>query len=112
MNALSRYMEPLGFKGSGIFVSNYHAHFYRVLAAFQTVIVVSNLFPQNVSVFQLTRQQWRRWQANKLSIVPPRCVSATGGAHVDKCKMLFVGAFKSHLHIHKIVQKYLVSITS
>ena len=112
MNALLRYMRPLGFKGSGVFAYNYHAHFYRELSEFQTIIVVSNLFPKNISAFRLRRHQWKLWKANKLSIVPPGCVSATGVAHINKRKMLFVGEFKSHLHIHELIQKYLVSITS
>lgn len=106
MNLTRHKMEPLGFKGNGIYANaQHHNVYYREVPSECRVDVVTSYGLQTVSQFHLTKQQFRRFKANKLGLVPPGCCSASGRPCLENPKMLFEGTIKSIKHLKEILDE-------
>lgn len=103
----TRYMRPLGYKGSGMFDdSPSYSHYYKKLPECCSVVVVSNTCPTYIGVFRLTKRQYAAFEKGKLSLVPNGCCSPTAKAQVDGCDVLFSGEFKDHAQFKKLAAAF------
>jgi len=105
MNVLRRHVGLLGYKGAHPFESSYQAHWYKKIPELRRVICISNLCPQTISHFNLTKQQWRAFEKGTLALVPPGCVGGLTGAHqtITECTTVFSGDFENWKKVSKIL---------
>lgn len=104
MNLKRKHVEPLGFKGEGPFPdANFCSLYYRVDAKSLTVTILSNLTPQTLSRFVLSKRQFTAFKKGKLSLVPPNCCNASGGPTLEDPKVFFEGEFKNLKHVKELL---------
>jgi len=109
MNIRREHVEPLKFKGSGIFpYGAASTHYYHIDAAKRRVVIIGNLTPQTVSHFDMTPEQFRDFKAGKLSLVPPNCCNPSGGRSLNQPKVLFSGTIESQKHLREILKTIIV----
>lgn len=108
MILLTRYLLPLGYKGSGMYDdSSSYSHYYKNLPECCAVIVVSNgIVEPYIGVFRLTEQQYQLFLRGHLSLVPNNCCSPTYKNQVKGCDVLFKGEFKNHKHAAKLLATF------
>lgn len=107
MILLTRYMRPLGYKGSGMFVdSPSYSHYYKKLPDCCSVVVVANTCPAYIGVFRLTKRQFTAFENGKLSLVPNGCCSPTAKKQVEGCDVLYSGECKDHKHAAKLLAAF------
>jgi len=105
MNVRSKQVEPLGFKGNGMFCdSATHNYYYKSDPINFTITVIGNLFPQTICRFQLNSKQYKSFKEGNLSLVPPGCCNASGGPTINHCEVLFEGTFKSMAQIKQLLK--------
>lgn len=104
MNVRRKQVEPLGFKGSGMYAAAAtHNHYYKSDPINFTVTVIGNMVPQTICRFQLNPKQYRMFKDGKLSLVPPGCCNPSGGPTIERCEVLFEGTFKSMAQIKQLL---------
>jgi hypothetical protein len=108
MHIKTKQIEPLGFKGSGMYdhAASYN-HYYRKDKKNSCIIGVTQLYPPTVFSFPLTKKQFTEFEAGKLSLVPPGCCNASGGKHIDhdKCTVHHEGEIKNMRHLKEILEQ-------
>ena len=113
MILLTRYLRPLGYKGSGMFDNSAsYTLYYKALPECRAVLVVHNTCPQYIGVFRLTEQQWRAFKRGTLSLVPNGCCSPSSRTIVDGCDELFKGEFKNHAHASSLLATFEATLAS
>jgi hypothetical protein len=79
--------------------SQFHSHFRKNLPECFSVMVLSNLVPQNIHVFRMNPRQYSAFVEGELSLVPYGCCNPSGGACIHRCEVLWKGEFKSSKQI-------------
>lgn len=103
----TRYMRPLGYKGSGMFDdSPSYSHYYKKLPECCSVVVVSNTCPTYIGVFRLTKRQYSAFEKGTLSLVPNGCCSPSTKKQMEGCDVLFSGEFKNHKHAAELLAAF------
>jgi len=91
MKIYTKDLEPLGFKGNNIMISNWHHHYYCEVPSRKEVYVFDN-FEHTVCHFELDGKQWSAFKRGTLGLVPPGCCGGLfGGKYTEDYKMDFQG---------------------
>lgn len=108
MDMLTKHLWPLGFKGVGLFDdSQYHAHFYAEVPAKRRVVVLSNLYPQAITCFDLSQDEYDQFKRNELGLVPLGCVSLGMKPSLYRQEILFKGDFKKSFRTRNKILAFL-----
>jgi hypothetical protein len=101
----TRQVRPLGFKGSGMFDSSrWHLNYYRVFHKERVILgICGGLDPDGVWRYDLTSKQMKAWEANKLSVTPPGCCSASQRSSLKAYKWVHEGTIKNLRHLKQIL---------
>lgn len=102
----TKQIEPLGFKGSGMYDSaSSFNYYYKKDPLNHRIIGIVNIFPQSVYSYQLTPNEYKQFENNKLGIIPPGCCSASGRKCKENYTLHYEGEFKNMKHVRKILDK-------
>jgi len=97
-------VKELGFVGCNLFQSNCHSLYKKEIPELYTFIVISNLYPKNVEVFKLSKENYSKYKKNKVSLVPSGCCAPAAGDRDELSgTVMWSGEFKSKKHIKQIV---------
>jgi hypothetical protein len=101
-----RTLSPLGFIGSDMFPSDTQSLYYKRLPKWHCVLVVSNLVPQSIQVFRLSKDHYNKFRKGSLSLIPNGCCNAIGGNSIENPDMLWIGDFTSSKQVARLVTTY------
>lgn len=97
-----KHVQEAGFEGATIWASNFHWLYKKELSDKKCFLVINNHRPQNIELFRLTDEQYKKYKKNKLSLVPYGCCNASGGESVTG-KVLWSGEFKTGKHVKEVI---------
>ena len=100
-----RQVEPMGFKGNGMFIdSQWHQNYYRVFEKECVVIGIGGgVVPDGVWRFDLIRAQMKSFKKGRLGLVPPGCCYPTRKRQLSDFKWVFEGTIKNLRHLKQIL---------
>ena len=105
MKLTRKQLKPLGFKGTHVFDSNWHAHWYRSFPKACAVVGINCISPEGIWKTALTPAQMRSFSRGGISIeIPGCCGGATGHTCIEGNRVWFYqGEIKNTKHLHELL---------
>ncbi len=102
MQIKTKHVISLGFEGTSIWSSSFHWLYKKTYPDHKAILVINNHEPQQIELFRLNALQYKKYQKNKLSLVPSGHCSVSGCEHVNG-HVLWYGQFKSQKHLRELL---------
>ena len=98
-----KHASPLGYFGTQIFQSTFHWLYKKEFPDSKTFVVINNHEPQQVEMFRLTADEYKKYKKNKLSLVPCGHAGGLSGNEYVTGNVMWSGEFKSKKHLETII---------
>lgn len=106
MNLYIKDIEHLGFKGNGVFKSNWHHFYYATSPKSKKVFVIDNV-EQIIGHFKLSKKEYNDFENGKLSLIPHGCCCVTDNKYIDNPITNFRGDFRKTFKTKKNTVKFI-----
>ena len=98
----NRHVKNLGYVGTNIFQTSCHSVYKKEFPKQKTFVLISNYFPQNIEIFKMTDDEYRKYKKGKIGMTPYGCCNATGKESIHG-KVVWNGEFKSYKVFKNVV---------
>lgn len=99
-----KHVDTLGFTGCDIWSSQFHWLYKKEYPDKKTFVVINNHCPQQIERFQLDARQYKKYKANKLSLVPAGHCGGLGGNEYVTGNVIWTGEFKSQKQLRTLLE--------
>ena len=99
----TKHVQSLGFEGCDIWSKPFHWLYKKEFVDKHAFVVINNHTPQQIEMFRLSPVEYKKYKANKLSLVPSGHCSVSGNEHVFG-HVMWSGEFKSQKHLKTLLE--------
>lgn len=106
MRIYTRHVIPHGFRGTGMFIdAKWHLHYSKTDPKRRAVTVIASEPIQSVSIFWLSKADFKVFVNGKLSLVPSGCCNPSGRRSVTDPEIVFAGEIKNLKQLDTIIER-------